>query len=113
MKLLKSIFIVTILMFIAARTSQAEIPNFDRAVSLETKGETTANASLGDIDRDGDLDIILAKGRHWQLDELILINDGKGGFDKRYDLGGKVDRTYTAALVDLNGDGNLDIAVAN
>jgi hypothetical protein len=36
--------------------------------------------SLGDLDGDGDLDIVLAKGRHTPLLDRVLINDGKGGF---------------------------------
>src|SRR3954471_141922 len=88
--------------------SGQRIPSFDRAVALEGKAETTANASLGDLDGDGDLDIVLAKGRHWPLIDLVLLNDGKGRFDRRHDLGGKADRTYTAALADLDGDGDLD-----
>lgn len=89
------------------------IPNFDRAVPLEDKAETTANASLGDLDADGDLDLVLAKGRHWPLVELVLLNDGKGGFDQRRNLSDKADRTYTAALADLDGDGDLDLVVGN
>ncbi len=86
--------------------------SFDRMLVLETKGETSASVSLGDIDADGDLDVILAKGRHWPLVDLILRNDGKGRFSTET-LSEKADRTYSAALADLDGDGDLDIAVSN
>ena len=52
--------------------------SFQDAVYLETTSETSANASLGDLDGDGDLDIVLAKGRHWPLLDIVLVNDGSG-----------------------------------
>ena len=84
-----------------------------RAVPLEDAAETSANASLGDLDGDGDLDIVLAKGRHWPLKDWILLNDGAGGFEERRELPGSADNTYTAALADLDGDGDLDLVVGN
>ena len=97
-----------------AATSQTEpaLRSFDRVVLLEQKAETSASVSLGDIDGDGDLDIVLAKGRHWPLDNLVFRNDGKGHFTREV-LGSAPDRTYSAALADLNGDGSLDIVVSN
>lgn len=87
--------------------------SFERFVFLEDAAETTANASIGDLDGDGDPDIVLAKGRHWPLRDLVLLNDGKGGFEVRRPLGTEADRSYTAALADLDGDNDLDIVVGN
>jgi hypothetical protein len=97
---------------LAAATRPAEWRVFDRMLLLETTSETSASVSLGDVDRDGDLDIVLAKGRHWPLQDLVLHNDGKGRF-ATFPLAKAADRTYSAALADLNGDGILDIVASN
>ena len=68
--------------------------------------------SMGDLDGDGDLDLVLAKGRHTPILDRVLLNDGKGGFVAS-DLGPTADRTYTAALADLDGDGDLDVLTSN
>ena len=86
--------------------------SFDRELLLETTSETSASVSVGDVYGDGHLDIVLAKGRHWPLNNLILRNDGKGHFTTEV-LGEAPDRTYSAALADLDGDGHLDIVVSN
>ena len=52
--------------------------SFDTAVQLETTSEDSANVSMGDLDGDGDLDLVLAKGRHTPLLDKVLINDGRG-----------------------------------
>lgn len=36
-------------------------------VPLETVSETSSDASIGDINGDGHPDIVLVKGRHWQV----------------------------------------------
>ncbi len=84
-----------------------------RQIDLETTAETSANVSLGDLDQDGDLDIVLAKGRHWPLHNRILLNDGKAGFSDAKNLGDQPDRTYSAALADLDKDGDLDVLISN
>lgn len=86
--------------------------SFNSVFLLEDKGETSAGVSLGDLNGDGLLDIVLAKGRHWPLHNRILLNDGKGGFSAS-NLAAEPDRTYSAALADLDRDGDLDIVVSN
>ncbi len=46
-------------------------------VKLESTEETSANVSLCDLDGDKDLDIVLAKGRHWPLANRILLMMGR------------------------------------
>jgi hypothetical protein len=106
--------LLVVLLFAQTMVPQkaGEVRSFDRMLLLEEKGETSASVSLGDIDGDGDLDIVLAKGRHWPLHDLILRNDGKGHFTTEI-FSETPDRTYSAALADINGDGSLDIVVSN
>lgn len=89
------------------------LPRFDRAVLLESTSETTANVAIGDLNGDGNLDIVLAKGRHWPLVDRVLPGDGHGEFSAAYDLGAVPNRSYSGRLVDLDGDGDLDVVLSN
>jgi hypothetical protein len=83
---------------------------FTTVINLETTSEESANVSMGDLD--GDLDLVLAKGRHNPLLDRVLLNDGRGGFVAS-NLGPTADRTYTVALADLDGDGDLAVLTSN
>jgi len=91
----------------------ASLPRFERALLLEDTSEESANVSIGDLDGDGHLDIVLAKGRHTPLVDRVLVNDGSGRFPTTRDLGQASDRSYSASLADIDADGDLDVVVSN
>jgi Tol biopolymer transport system component len=88
------------------------VPSFASAINLEETSENSANVSVGDLDGDGDLDLVVAKGRHTPLVDRVLLNDGRGAFSAT-DLSPIADRTYSAVLADVDRDGDLDILVSN
>lgn len=82
-------------------------------VPLEAVSETTANASVGDLNGDGHLDVVLAKGRHWPLASVVLFGDGRGHFTRGPALPNPPSRSYTAALADMTKRGHLDIVLSS
>lgn len=93
--------------------STPALPRYDRVLLLEQTSETSANVSIGDLNKDGNLDIVLAKGRHWPLIDRVLLGDGRGGIASAYNLGVASDRSYSGRLADLDGDGDLDVVLSN
>lgn len=68
-------------------------------------------STMGDIDNDGDLDIIVTNS---QFDSLVFINDGKGEFiESHTKTGGSWFYGHGIALGDLDNDGDLDLVGGN
>lgn len=66
--------------------------------------------ALGDVDADGDLDLLASSGS-WRTGQSKLhYNDGSGYFDSSWHLGGQTN-TEVVAFGDIDNDGDLDIAV--
>jgi hypothetical protein len=82
-------------------------------VRLETVSETSSNASIGDLNGDGNPDIVLVKGRHWQVTSLIFFGDGKGHFTPGPALPSKATKSYSGSLADMTKSGHLDIVLSN
>ena len=88
-------------------------PRYDRALLLDSTPDTSANVSIADINRDGNLDLVLIKGRHWPGRSRVLLGDGKGHFQNRYNLADAAYRSYSGHLADLDVDGDLDVVLSN
>ena len=67
--------------------------------------------AVGDVDADGDPDLVLAN-RDGQANQ-ILLNDGFLDFREAREFGTGSDETRSVVLDDLDGDGILDIVAAN
>ena len=80
--------------------------------------EETREADFGDADGDGDLDIFLANVAFRQgklLRNKLLINDGTGHFSDETESRLEPDNLHSVDgdFVDLDGDDDLDLIIAN
>ncbi|MBN1953769.1 MAG: VCBS repeat-containing protein [Anaerolineae bacterium] len=73
-------------------------------------GDATRSLVLGDIENDGDLDVVVGNNGD---QNLIHVNDGAGNMDASRVVSPEPNFTIAVAMGDVNGDGYLDIAVAN
>ncbi|MFT3775945.1 MAG: FG-GAP-like repeat-containing protein [Minicystis sp.] len=83
----------------------------ETAARLPAATDQTGGMAIGDIDGDGDLDIIV--GNRGQ--EVVLVNDGDGFFTDETAARFPVvtDSTRKVELGDVDGDGDLDVLTAN
>ncbi len=56
----------------------------------------TASVAAGDIDGDGDIDIVAANGRHWPDQNEIFINNGYGKITVSRPLDDIAETSYAA-----------------
>jgi hypothetical protein len=106
------IYLIFVLSVFSSKGQKSAFSTSGRFI-LGTHKERTASIGIGDIDLDGDTDIVVANGRHWPGQNRIFINNGRGIFTVSRNLGNEQETSYSTELADFDGDGDLDIAVGN
>ena len=84
---------------------------FPTAHDLGDVADRSYSVTLSDIDRDGDLDVVV--GNDAPDPKRVYANDGKGNFSLLSTFGRPEWPTRLATVADVNGDGLPDILVAN
>ena len=88
---------------------QKDIYKWDKQVVVTQ--HSMNNLDVGDIDRDGDVDIVTAEHKGQALKTEIWLNNGKAKFTPSVIDSGK-ESHLGAQLVDIDDDGDLDIISA-
>ena len=110
------LFLLPVCCLLAACTAEPTLPGklaYDDIQVLEAEPHLSANAEIADFDGDGYQDVVLAIGRHWPGQNLILFGDGTGAFPRVDTLSSPGDRTYSMSAADMDADGDLDLVVSN
>ena len=92
------------------QTNSAYLNNngaFDLApVAVGTDSRRTFGIAVGDLDRDGDQDVVAG---NFQQRNAYYLNDGAGNFTPGADVASRAGNTWRVHLVDVDGDADLDI----
>lgn len=88
--------------------------------TVENDPSYVHDVKLGDVDNDGDLDILLGTAgveapdpNVTRFTNRLYLNDGTGMFSASTDVGADMDVTNESAIGDVDNDGLLDIVAGN
>ena len=99
------------------RSPAAGPVNFRLAVPYKTSGYNPYSVAVADVNSDGILDLVVANEQQSKTDPQgsisVLLGKGDGTFHAavNYSSGGQ--SAYSIVVADVNGDGKLDLVVAN
>jgi len=80
-------------------------------VDVGSETDSTSSLVLGDIDGDGDLDLLVG---NTASTNMLYRNDGSGNFSATgTPIGSDTDITFSIAAGDIDGDGDLDLLAGN
>ncbi|MHC4840641.1 MAG: FG-GAP-like repeat-containing protein [Planctomycetota bacterium] len=92
---------------------------FSSVVNFGATDSRTIDVDVGDIDGDGDLDIVTANGDIANYENFIYINNGSASFTQKHFLfypgttAYVQDNTWCVRLADADNDGDLDVYFGN
>jgi hypothetical protein len=77
--------------------------------SIGSRNYMSGSAALGDLDNDGDIDVVVT---NWKIGIKIYLNDGNGLFTE-HQQNLNQNATQNVCLGDLDGDGDLDAYIVS
>ncbi|EDM45337.1 hypothetical protein SCB49_06007 [unidentified eubacterium SCB49] len=83
---------------------------FGPPISISTMETNVHSVALGDIDNDGDIDVVSAKNASGKIE--VFVNDGIGNFNLESTVIYGVDGIRNVKIADLDNDNDLDILYA-
>lgn len=112
---MKKCFVVTMIIQFATLSCQAQIRQPDHATDSETRiavGTEPNSVEIADLNGDGRLDLIVANRGNNNV--TVLLGDGKGKFAQAKGAPFPAGNSPNDICIgDFNGDGKLDLALAN
>jgi len=91
--------------------------SFRKAVPHKTSGYNPYSVAIADVNGDGNLDLIVANEEQSKSDPQgsisVMLGKGDGKFHAAVNYSSGGESAYSITVADVNGDGKLDLVVAN